>query len=135
MNLQKHKPLVKQFVKYFGVALIGYIADFGSLILLTELLNIHYLIAASVGFTMGLIVIYILSNRFVFGKSKIKTKYIEFIIFAGIGLIGLGLLNLLMWIFTERFGAYYIISKIIATVFVYMWNFFARRAIYHEYEA
>ena len=132
MNLQKHKPLALQFVKYFGVALIGYVADFGSLILLTELFNVHYLVAASVGFIMGLIVIYILSNRFVFGKSKIEKKYVEFIIFAGIGLVGLGLLNILMWVFTEGLGVYYIMSKIIATVFVYMWNFFARRAIYHD---
>ncbi|MDB5160577.1 MAG: polysaccharide synthesis protein GtrA [Candidatus Saccharibacteria bacterium] len=132
MIFEKYKPVAKQFIKYFGVALIGYIFDFGSLVVLTEVFHVYYLIAASTGFVLGLIVTYILSGRYVFGKSKIKKRYVEFIIFAAIGLVGLGILNLLMWIFTEKLGIYYILSKVIATVFVYMWNFFARRAIYQE---
>lgn len=129
---KKHLPLFKQFTKYFGVALIGYAVDFGSLIVLKEVLHFYYLFAASSGFVLGLIVTYILSNKYVFGKSKFKSKYVEFGFFAAVGLVGLGLLNLFMWIMTGLFLVNYIVSKIIATVFVYLWNFFARRKLYHE---
>lgn len=125
-----HRKLLIQFTKYFGVALIGYIVDFGILLIFKELLGLHYLIAASAGFILGLIVVYILSDRFVFGESKIVSKKLQFTAFAVIGVIGLLLLNLLMWVFTDIFGVIYIASKIIATVFVYMWNFLARRALY-----
>ena len=63
-----------QFVKYFWVALVGYAVDFGLLVFTKEVLHLHYLVAAVVGFIAGLIIVYILSNRFVFGESKIKSK-------------------------------------------------------------
>jgi len=128
----KHRTLIKQFSRYFLTALLGYIVDFGSLILLTEVFNVHYLVAASIGFTLGLVATYILSTKFVFGKSKLQSKSVEFTFFAVVGLVGLALLNILMWLFTDLIGINYIISKIIATVFVYIWNFFARRSLYHN---
>lgn len=128
------KSLSKQFFLYFAVALVGYIVDFGTLILLVEVFHAHYLLGASAGFTLGLIVTYFLSNRFVFGESKLKSKTTEFLLFAIIGLVGLIMLNILMWIFTDIASIAYIASKIIATVFVYLWNFFARRTLYHNEE-
>lgn len=130
MNNIRH--VSTQFIGYFGVALVGYGFDFGTLILLREVFHVHYLVAATVGFIVGLLVIYVLSNKYVFGTSKIKSKSTEFGLFALIGLIGLLFLNALMWILTDKFQINYIFSKIVATVFVYMWNFFARRSLYHD---
>lgn len=124
--------IAKQFQRYFGAALVGYGFDFGTLVLLHTMLHVHYLLATTCGFIVGLVVLYVLSNRFVFGKSKIASKKIEFGVFALIGIFGLGILNLLMWILTGELGMNYILSKIIATVFVYAWNFFARRTLYHN---
>lgn len=129
---KKYKSLIEQFIKYFGAALVGYVVDFGLLILFAEIFNVHYLIAASIGFISGLIIIYFLSNKYVFGESKIRSRSKEFSLFALIGIIGLGILAALMWLFTDQLGVNYIISKIIATIFVYLWNFFARRSLYHE---
>ncbi len=124
--------LIKRFVRYFGVALIGYIFDFGILIFLHEIFNIHYLLSAALSFTVGLILVYILSNKYVFGESKIKSKSIEFSIFALIGLVGLVILSLIIWTLTDLLLINYIYSKIIATAFVYLWNFFARQKLYHN---
>lgn len=126
----KIKQLAVQFLRYFGVALVGYIFDFGLLIFCKQVLHLHYLLAATVGFTVGLSVTYVLSNKFVFGESKLKSKKADFIAFALIGIFGLGVLNLLMWLLTGGFHINYIVSKIAATVIVYLWNFFARRALY-----
>lgn len=129
-----NKKFLKQFSLYFATALLGYLVDFGTLVLLTELFNVHYLVAASSGFILGLICTYILSTRFVFGNSKLNSKKAEFSLFAIIGIVGLALLNILMWLFTDIIGFNYIVSKVVATVFVYMWNFFARRALYYNEE-
>ena len=51
------------------------------------------------------------------------------IIAAGV-IVGLLLLNGIMWVLTDRLGWYYVWSKVGATVVVYTWNFFARRAMY-----
>jgi putative flippase GtrA len=130
-----NNKLIRQFIRYFGVALVGYCFDFGALIILHELLSVHYLVAASCGFVLGLVVVYVLSSKYVFGESKIKSKSTEFGLFALIGIIGLGILNLLMWVFTDIFLVNYIVSKVIATVFVYVWNFLARRSLYHDQPA
>lgn len=131
MNITKSR-LTKEFARYFGAALIGYGVDFGTLILLHELLGMHYLIAATLGFASGLFVLYVISNKYVFGGSKIKSKSAEFSLFALIGLIGLAILNVLMWLLTDKLAINYIVSKLVATVVVYVWNFFARRSLYHD---
>jgi putative flippase GtrA len=132
INLSSLSPLIKQSGNYFGAALIGLIVDFGTLIVLKEVLSIHYLLSAIFGFIAGLIVVFILSERYVFTNPKIKSKMWNFLIFGIIGLVGLGFLSFLMWFFTEYLGIYYVASKILATIFVYMWNFFARRSLYEN---
>lgn len=122
--------LIKQFLKYFGAALIGYVVDFGTLLVLTEFYNVHYLISATVGFCLGLVVVYVISKLYVFGESRMRSKKQEFVMFALIGVIGLALLNIIMWLLTSNLGVNYIISKLVATIIVYTWNFSARRSLY-----
>lgn len=129
---QKHRQLTGQFVRYLVVAFVGLGFDFGTLVLLREAFGIHYLVAAAGGFIVGLAVNYLLSIKFVFSNPKIKSHAMNFGLFGLIGLIGLGILSVLMWFFTDGLNVNYIISKILATFFVYMWNFFARRSMYHN---
>lgn len=119
-----------QFARYFGAAGIGLLVDFGVLIGLTSGLGVHYLIGATAGFLSGLIVLYLLSERYVFSSPRIRHPWVRFLLFAAIGLVGLGLLNGMMWVLTDRLGFFYLWSKVGATVVVYLWNFFARRAMY-----
>lgn len=121
-----------QFLKYFGVAGIGYIIDFVTMVVAKEVFHFHYLVSATAGFTLGLIIVYALSSRYVFGKSKISSRRNEFVVFSLIGIVGLGILNLFMWVFTSGLSIDYMLSKVIATVAVYMWNFFSRRSMYHS---
>jgi len=129
---EKHSATAKQFVSYFGVALVGLGFDFGTLVFLREVFGVNYLIAAAAGFTAGLVVNYILSVRYVFKGSKLKSRALEFGLFGAIGLIGLGILSVAMWFFTDLLGVHYVLSKCFATVIVYMWNFFGRKAMYHN---
>lgn len=124
--------LKSSFYKYFFVALAGLIVDFGTLVFVKEILGLNYLLAACVGFMAGLIVNYLLSNKFVFTDPKIASKSMNFVLFGVIGLVGLGLLNLLMWIQVDTIGLNYIFAKAVATIFVYIWNYLARASLYHE---
>lgn len=118
-----------QMFRYGFVAGFGLVVDFGTVIFTGEVLGFHYLLAATSGFLLGLIVTYYLSNKLVFGQPKGDKRKV-FILFAVIGLIGLIILNLLMWLLTGGLGINYIISKALATIVVFMWNFFARKALY-----
>jgi len=125
--------IVKQFIKYFGVGLIAAIVNITSLYILASILKINYLLANIISFIFGLIINYILSKRYVF-KDKHMNKLLEFIIYGMIGVIGLGIDTLCLWLFTEKVNIYYMISKIISTGITFVWNFLARKFLYYIIE-
>ena len=118
-----------QLIRYTFVGGFAFIIDFFSLYVLTEYLKIPYLLSAGFSFILGLISNYLLSIKWVFSNRQMQNRSLEFLLFALIGLVGLGLNELFLWICTELLLIYYLISKIITSLIVYFWNFFARKII------
>ena len=116
-----------QFFRYGFVSAAALIVDFGGLILLKEAFHIHYVTAATISFIGGLLVNYLLSKAWVFTKSKYSSRSLEFALFAGIGVVGLVLNDLILWFCTSHLGMFYVVSKLVATVVVFFWNFGARK--------
>lgn len=120
--------VVVQLFRYGIVGGISFIGDFGTLYALTEFLSCPYLLSASIGFCIGLTINYLLSIVWVFNrKSSGSRAGGELLGWLVIGLVGLGLNALIMWFFTELMNMYYLGSKIVSTIIVFAWNFFARR--------
>lgn len=118
-----------QFFRYAVVAGIGLVFDFGGLYGLTQYAHLNYLVSATISFLVALIVNYLLSMWWVFPLSSYG-RWHEFGVFGAIGLVGLGLNDLFIWIFTAYFGLFYLVSKAIATIVVFLWNFLARKAYF-----
>lgn len=116
-----------QLFRYTFVGGVAYICDFSVLWFLTDIVGIHYLLSASFGFLVGLTVNYILSIKWVFSNRVIKDKKMEVVFFAIIGVVGLGLTELFMWVFTDLILFHYLLSKVFSTVITYAWNFLARK--------
>jgi putative flippase GtrA len=116
-----------QLIRYTFVGGCAFLIDFGTLYILTEYLKIHYLFSAGFSFLLGLITNYVLSVNWVFNNRVIEKRSLEFLFFFLIGLIGLALNELFIWILTDLLLIYYLISKLITTFIVYFWNFFARK--------
>ena len=128
-TILKEKPdsLIGQLFRYAVVGGISFVVDYGSLWLLTEKAGLPYLWSAAIAFILGLICNYLLSTAWVFGESRIKNAWGEFLAFAIIGVIGLGLNELIMYACTDGLGFHYMLSKIVSTGIVFFWNFLARR--------
>lgn len=117
-----------QGFRYLFVASAALMADFLVLITLTELLDVDNIIVSSAaGFSLGLIINYLLSIRWVFTSGSGRNKRSEFLMFCVIGLIGLAMTAALMWVMTSVFSMYYIFAKAIVTCIVFFWNFLARK--------
>ena len=123
-----HKTHI-QLLRYALVGGCAYAVDFGTLYFLTDYLHIQYLLSAAAAFTLGLFFNYTLSTLWVFSKRSVSKRHIEFFIFALIGVVGLGFNEVSIWFFTEFVHFHYLSSKLIATVFVFFWNFCARKKI------
>ena len=125
---KNHKTHI-QLLRYAMVGGCAYAIDFGALYILTDYFRMHYLLSAAIAFTAGLITNYILSILWVFSKRSVDNKQTEFLLFALIGVAGLGFNEGAMWLLTDMVHFHYLISKLFSTVFVFFWNFYARKKI------
>ena len=108
---------------------VAFAVDFGLLVLLTEVVHLHYLISNIIAFMTGTSLLYILSVFWVFSRRAIQSKHLEYWLFILIGAVGVGFNELFIWLFTEKVHIYYLYSKIIAGSIVFFWNFLSRRFI------
>jgi len=118
-----------QLFRYTFVGGVAFLADFGLLAGLTELAGMNYLISAAIAFIVGLTVNYLLSVRWVFASRTLESRTAEFTVFALIGIVGLGLNELFLWLLTDFVGWHYLVSKLVTTAIVFFWNFLARRLV------
>jgi putative flippase GtrA len=116
-----------QFIKYFFASGIALFADMAVLYILTEYAHLYYLVSATISFLVGIAITYICSKLYIFTKTSIKNKTIEFTVFLVIGIIGLVLNNVFLYVFTEYLGLYYMLSKCLVIIITYLWNYFARK--------
>ena len=120
-----------QFFRYVFVGGFAFVVD-AAVLWLCEKFT-HYMIAAAIAFIAGLAANYFLSIFFVFSESEqVKNKAKEFIVYAVIGVIGLGLTEVIMYILTDLCHFYFMLSKIVAAVIVLIWNFVARKKILYS---
>ena len=156
MDKEKLKIIIFEFLRYVVVGGIAFIVDFGSLYVFKEFVfkNLDYgiYISTAIGFILGLIVNYILSLQFVFTQAKDQGKGRDtksFAIFAIIGIIGLGLTELGMYLgcdllksqldssltYISDYVGYdlvkygYLLVKCFVTAVVLLWNYAGRKII------
>ena len=129
------KPTEDGFLQFFRYIFVGgasFVTDYVLLHIITEI-GIHYLVSGVLSFIAGLCVTYSLSKILVFSKKTSGAeKAKEFSVFAIIAVFGLGLTELLMWIFTEKLCWYYMISKAVAAIIVLFWSFFMKKILLYR---
>lgn len=123
----KGSKLFAQIIKFGFVGGTAFIIDAGILFLLTEFCGVHYLISGAISFTVSVIYNYILSIKWVFDAKKDINKTQELAVFIGLSVVGLGINQLFMWLFVDVMHTYYMLSKIIATAIVMIYNFITRK--------
>lgn len=122
-----------QFFRYAFVGGWATVADWGVFALFNEVVKLHYLISAPIAFLMGLTVNYLLSKKFVFsGEKSEHAASTEFVVYGIIGIIGLLMTMIIMYLLTEFVGFIPMVSKIIATAIVLVWNFLARKFVLYR---
>ncbi len=125
----KSENFFLQMIRYSFAGGVAFVVDFSILVTLTEWVGLNYLLSAIIGFTVGIVTVYLISTYWVFPVRTIKNRHKEFVVFSIIGIVGLCFNELFLWLFTEYARMYYMISKLLATGLVYFWNFLARKYI------
>ncbi len=115
---------ILKLLKFGLVGISGMAVDFGTTYFFKEILKVHKYISNSIGFTLAATSNYILNRVWTFGSTspEILIQYLKFFTIAVLGLL---LNNLTIWFFTDyKFRLNFYLSKGIATLLVFFWNFF-----------
>ena len=129
------RPSTNSLIQFFRYAFVGAIASFvdWGVLWSVEWLGLHYLLAAIVSFFAGLATNFFLSKKLVFNAQKARvSSFLEFVSYGAIGAIGLLLTLGIMYALTEWAMFHFMISKIIATALVLIWNFLARKILLYK---
>ena len=124
-----------QFCRYVLVGGTATLVDWSVLFAVTELGHIHYLFSAVFGFMAGLITNFVLSKWLVFNSQAVEarvTPKAEFASYALIGIVGLGLTELILFLLTDLCKIYYMLAKAIATFMVLFYNYAARKFLLYK---
>ncbi|MGV3571594.1 MAG: GtrA family protein [Ramlibacter sp.] len=118
----------REFVRYFGCSAVALAVD-GGLFALGLYLGLSYPVAAAIGFIAGLWVAYTLSVRFVFGERRLQDQRAEFVVFALVGVCGLLLTELFLWLLIGQAHWHPGFAKLATAGAVFCFNFGARKAL------
>ena len=137
MPCKKHYNLSAEIVRFLIVGGLAFVVDFSVLSFTTE--HIFQMEhgwglygATALGFLAGVVVNYVLSILFVFQKARNDLSYRTyntFLVFAGLGFIGLLLTELGMYLGVGILAVNYQAAKILVTGIVLFWNYLSRKLI------
>jgi len=117
-----------QFFRYVIVGGVSAVVDISIFMLCITTFHMHYLVAQTFGFIIGITLNYFLSILWIFESIRKKTE--ETILFLITGIIGLFLSYVLLWVLIDIFHLTVfnnLIAKIISIVIVLGWNFTSRK--------
>ena len=116
-----------EFIRYVVASAIALVLDIATLSFLTSVAGVPYLLSGAIAFLVGLTAVYFLSVRWVFAERTLSNPWAEFLLFAGIGVVGLMINEVILYVFTSLFGFFYLFSKMASVIFVFTWNFGVRK--------
>lgn len=119
--------IAEEGIRYFGASAVALAVDFSVFLGLHRLAGVDYRIAAPMGFSLGIVLIYLLSIRWVFRQRRLKDVRAEFALFVALALVGLALNQAIIMAGMGLFALPDWMSKIASAGFVFCFNFASRK--------
>jgi len=118
----------RTFILYILFGGLATIVDWGSFFLASYSLNINYILAVTISFSLGSITNFTL-NKYLNFSNKYKKFHLQFILYLFIALIGLMITIGLMWLFISTFGFGKMSARIITTAITLIYNFVGHKYV------
>ncbi|MGN7205832.1 GtrA family protein [Pedobacter sp. SAFR-022] len=112
-------------IKFGFTGMSGLVIDFSVTWLLKDELHLNKFLANAAGFTMAVISNYIINRLWTFSERERTKVSRQFASFLMVSLVGLLLNSGFVYLFNEQLGLHFYLSKAIAIILVFFWNFSA----------
>ena len=116
-----------EVVRYGLISVVALAVDMALLALLTQVLHVHYLVAATCSFLSGGVVAYLLSVRFVFRYHRLQLRVMEGVAFVALGVVGLIVNTIVLAVLVGHVGLHVLAGKGAAAVATFGVNFLLRK--------
>lgn len=139
--------LIRQIFKFGIVGVICFFIDFG-LYNFCNFIGIHYLISGFVGFSVSVIVNYLLSMRYVFKRRSDISRIHELVVFILLSIGGMILNEIILWVIIDimyvkwgwlndvfSYGTTQVLAKLASTGIVMIYNFVTRKIFLEDHAA
>ena len=123
--------MLLQFIRFVGVGALATAVQYVVLIALMESHLTDVIMASMIGYIISSILNYLLNYYFTFNSSE--KHVVAALKFTMVAIVGLGLNGVFMYIGFYLLSFHYLLSQLIATGFVLIWNFSVNR--YWTYRA
>ncbi|MBM3232518.1 GtrA family protein [Candidatus Pacearchaeota archaeon] len=121
------RKTISEFLKFAIIGAINTAIHIGVLYILVDYLGVYYILASFIGFVLAVTNSFIMNTKFTF-KRKIKEKTAErYTKFFVVSIIAAIVNLILLYIITEIFGVYYILSQLFATAGSLIINFMGNK--------
>ncbi len=128
----------ERFIKFAIVGTIGFVVDFGTLIILKEVFNFPTLVANTISFSAAVISNFTFNRYWTYPDSRSKNLWVQMSQFFAVNIVGLLINNSILFFMEGVFNGWltlvpvladrgYIFAKMVATIVVLFWNFFVNR--------
>lgn len=123
------RSLARQFLRYGAAGALAFGLDLATLYLLTEYSRMHYLLAAALAYTLGIVCNYLLAIRWVFDFRRLPHWQHEFVLYVLVGVVGLGLNLLVIGLLVDQASLRVLPAKLVAGALIVLFNFGARKLL------
>lgn len=130
LHIKISDKMIKLFTQIFKFVIVGGIAtllDWTIYYVLYNFLHLNPLVAHPISFSLSTIYNFFASVKWVFNVNENKSKKRMFIEFIAFSLMGLLISELLIFIFVDKLSLNEMLSKIISTAIVMVFNFVTRK--------
>ena len=121
--------MIRESARYTAAAALALGVDFGAYVGLMRFASVDYLIAAPIGFGLGLATSYLLSVRWVFRVRRFADRRMEFALFALIGVAGLALNQAVIYSAVQFLSLSPEAAKVLSAGIVFCFNFGLRKLL------
>jgi len=140
MNVEApHRPLIIGFfsellhrpmARYFIASLLALALDTAVFSASLRLLQIGLVWSATLGFIAGAVLAYVSSITWVFKERMLERQpALEFVLFLGVGVLGLGITQAVLWLGVVWLHLWPEVVKLVAAVVTFICNYVLRRSL------
>ena len=119
----------REVSRYLLASAVALGVDAGLYIGLIRIGGVHYLAAAPMAYAVGILVVYVLSTRWVFENRRLASSGSEFAIFTLVGIVSLFVNQLVIYACVENLAMSYESAKLSSATVVFGINFGGRKIL------